>query len=90
MVINFMNKLQSEGENIKNYYCGNVGGNNDLDSACTKYFGKIKFDVMSTETLHKNGILEQLFATIYSWISIIIMHRIINKNFKSIPWPKFI
>ena len=68
MVISSVGKLLSEGVNMKNIHFENAGENTNLYSACATDFGGICFEIMSPRTLQKSGMVEQVFATLYSHI----------------------
>ena len=59
---------------VKIIFCDNAGENKALEENCMKNFEEIKFEFTSPGNPQKNGVVERVFATIYSMMRSMMTH----------------
>ena len=75
-------------KNVKVIFCEKIGKNKTLEENCAKNYGEIKFEFTSPGTLHKYGMAEQGFATLYYRIRTIMANAGPHENLKTDLWPE--
>ena len=84
----FIKKLRKKKKNIKIFCCDNAGENKTLKENWAKNFEEIKFEVTSSGTPQKNGVVEREFATIYSRMCAMMAQVVLHENLNTALWPK--
>ena len=75
-------------KNVKIIHLENAGENKTLKESCAKTFEEINFEFTSPGIPQRNGIIERVFATTYSWMRVMMPHLGLNENLKTGIWTK--
>ena len=70
----FLKNMKAMTKNVKIIRCDNSCETKTLKENCAKNFEEIKFEFKSTGTPQQNGVVEEVFATIYSQTRMMIVH----------------
>ena len=60
--------------NVKIICCDNAGENKALEENCANNSEEIKFEFTSPSTPQQNGMVEQIFSKLYSWVRTMMNH----------------
>ena len=76
----FLKYNEDYEENVKIIRCDNVGEKKILEENCAKYFEENNFSFTSSSTPQQNGMIERVFATLYSHMWRMMEHTIIHEK----------
>ena len=75
-------------KNVKIIFCDNAGENKALKENWEKNSEEIKFGFIAPGTPQQNGIVEWVFAILYSWMRVMMAYVGLHENLKTGIWPK--
>ena len=86
----FLNKMKNMKKKVKISCCENVGEIKTIEENCANCFEGIIFEFTSSGTLQKNVAIECGFATLSSWMRVIMDHMGLCENLKTVIWPEYL
>ena len=84
----FLKYNEDYEENVKVICCDNTGEKKILEENCAWHFEEINFYFRSPGTPQKNGMVEWVFATLYSQMRGMMEHARLHENLNTSPWPE--
>ena len=84
----FLKKPNRIKKNIKIIFCDVTDKNKALEEDYAKSFEDVGYEFTSACTTQKNGVVGQVFATLYYWVCMMMGHEVLHENLKTGIWTK--